>query len=167
MPTAARQLSTSARRSARPPPCPLASSCATRTPHGSSASASDRRASRALGPRARGAGAALVASACGSDEGCEFHFANDVVTFEDVPWICEAGNAPSLDILFRPDQSGLLDGDAAFTWQVTSCRTTALTFAEPPRSVDLLEVGGNVAVGRLTFVLDGATYLCGYGTPPP
>jgi len=112
-------------------------------------------------------GVALLACGCGSDEGCEFDFAHDAVTYEEIPWICRAGGAPPLTILFRPDGSGLLDGGAAFTWQVTSCRTTALELASPPRSLDLLEVGGNVAVGRLTFVVDGATYLCGYGTPPP
>jgi hypothetical protein len=110
---------------------------------------------------------ATLTGGCGSDEGCEFDFAHDAVTFEDIPWICSAGGvAPDLTILFRPDESGLLDGAVPFTWSVTSCRTTALTFASRA-AIDLFEVGGNVAVGRLTFVIDGATYLCGYGVPPP
>jgi hypothetical protein len=125
-----------------------------------------RASHRTAAALALGVCLAMLVAACGSDEGCEFHFDVDAVSYDDIPWICASGTRLPLLVLFRPDGTGALDRLDEFTWQVTSCRSTRLLL-DDGRDLDLLEVGGNVAVGRLTFVLEGDTFLCGYGVPPP
>lgn len=128
---------------------------------------SRRRLPRRIGPGCGLAAAFAAIAACGSGNDCQFRFGHDAVNRDDVPWVCTSGTAPPLTLFFAGDGSGTLNGTTAFTWQVTSCRTLALDLTASMATIDLSELGGNVEVGRLTFVLDGSTYLCGYGVPPP
>jgi hypothetical protein len=102
---------------------------------------------------------------CGSG-GCKVDFDRDATTSSNTPWVC-VGDGADFTILFRPDGSGTWSLGGDFTWQVTACRTVLLEPTAAGAATQLSEVGGNVEVGRLSFVLGGESVLCGFGVPPP
>ncbi|HZR80669.1 MAG TPA: hypothetical protein VFD92_06205 [Candidatus Binatia bacterium] len=122
------------------------------------------RALRILTVAGCGFAIALAIAGCSSSD-CQFEFEEDAVTRDGTPWVCSAGSGRDLTIAFFADGTGTLDG-VPFTWEKTFCRNVDLDPSDSPDVISLSEVGGNVEVGRLTFVLGGETFLCGYGVPP-
>jgi hypothetical protein len=107
---------------------------------------------------------ALSAVRCGSGNDCKFELQDQAVSPDGTPWVCTAPDAPRIDIVFRFDGTGTSSLGGDFQWTSTNCRSAFLrpTSGEGV-AVNLMQLGGDVEVGRLVFELDGVHYLCGFG----
>ena len=107
---------------------------------------------------------ALASLRCGSSNDCTFELKHQAVSPDGTPWVCTSRDGPPLDIVFQFDGTGTLSPGGDFEWTSTDCRSAFLRPTSPGGvAVNLTELGGDVEVGRLTFMLNGATYLCGFG----